>query len=176
MHKLNIAEWNLDLNQNCLHSKSANVHIEQKPLLLLLFLVANSGEVIHKERILNTIWCGRVVSEEVISVAISQLRKALKDKARSPRFIKTIPGAGYQFIFDVKQETKLQVQGYLRKLFHGQLNEIDFSEPLEEKLFLTQQPSTLMRNNKNILTTFLALQIFTIVLTVIITIEFTNKL
>jgi len=44
------------------------------------------------------VWQRKVVNDESIAVAISQLRKLLNDDARTPRYIKTIPGVGYQFI------------------------------------------------------------------------------
>jgi DNA-binding winged helix-turn-helix (wHTH) protein len=39
-----------------------------------------------------------VFSEEVLTVAVSSLRKALGDDSRAPRYIKTIPRFGYRML------------------------------------------------------------------------------
>src|SRR5690606_40402488 len=58
----------------------------------------HAGQTVKKNTLIERVWSGRVVVDDVLSVAISQLRKALKDNARAPTYIKTIPGEGYQFI------------------------------------------------------------------------------
>ncbi len=40
-------------------------------------------------------WGEGVFSEEVLTVAVSNLRHALRDDARAPKFLKTIPRFGY---------------------------------------------------------------------------------
>jgi DNA-binding winged helix-turn-helix (wHTH) protein len=39
-----------------------------------------------------------VFSEEVLTVAVSSLRKSLGDDSRSPKYIKTIPRYGYRML------------------------------------------------------------------------------
>ena len=53
---------------------------------------------IPKGELLEQVWSDKVVGEEVLTVAVSQIRRALDDKPKQPRFIKTIPGQGYQLI------------------------------------------------------------------------------
>jgi len=72
---------------------------------VLLLLIENSGNNVSKEQIIGHVWQGSVVNDEILSVAISKIRKALGDNARQPTFIKTIPNVGYCLISDVKAHT-----------------------------------------------------------------------
>ncbi|ACE85910.1 winged helix-turn-helix domain-containing protein [Cellvibrio japonicus] len=93
-----IDSWRLCVHSNSLSSGDQRVELEHRLVALLLMFIDHPGEVLEKERILATIWQGKVVNDDSLAVAISHLRKALGDNPRSPRYIKTIPGVGYQFI------------------------------------------------------------------------------
>lgn len=93
-----IGEWRLCVRTNSLLCGDTKVELENRLVMLLLFFIDNQGEILDKERIIKAIWQGKVVNEDSLAVAISNLRKALGDSSRAPTFIKTIPGVGYQFI------------------------------------------------------------------------------
>ncbi len=83
-------------------SASDAVYLDHTPLKLLLCLIRHQGTDVSKETMLNEVWSNKVVTEEVLSVAISQIRKKLGDDARKPEIIKTIPGHGYRLIAKVE--------------------------------------------------------------------------
>jgi DNA-binding winged helix-turn-helix (wHTH) protein len=93
-----LGDWLLCVRTNVLSRGEVRVELENRLVLLLIFFIENRGEVLGKERILKTIWQGKVVNDDSLAVAISHLRKALGDNSRSPDYIKTIPGVGYQLI------------------------------------------------------------------------------
>lgn len=93
-----LGSWTLCVHANCLRRGDVQVDLEHRLVLLLLLFIDHPAEVLSKERILKTIWQGKVVNEDSLAVAISYLRKALADNSRAPEYIKTIPGVGYQFI------------------------------------------------------------------------------
>ncbi len=93
-----LGDWKLCARTNALLRGEARVELENRLVLLLVFFIEHQGEVLGKERILKTIWQGKVVNEDSLAVAISHLRKALGDNSRAPEYIKTIPGVGYQLI------------------------------------------------------------------------------
>ena len=95
-----IGHWQLCVHSNSLTSGDQRVELEHRLVALLLLFIDHPGEVLDKERILACIWPGKVVNDDSLAVAISHLRKALGDSPRRPRYIKTIPGVGYQFIAD----------------------------------------------------------------------------
>jgi Tol biopolymer transport system component/DNA-binding winged helix-turn-helix (wHTH) protein len=76
--------------------------LEPKSFRLLLFLAENAGRVLPKEEIMAAVWPGTFVSDNSLARAITQVRKALDDDPRSPRYIETIPTVGYRFIAELQ--------------------------------------------------------------------------
>ncbi|MEM9305486.1 MAG: winged helix-turn-helix domain-containing protein, partial [Pseudomonadota bacterium] len=56
------------------------------------------GGVVSREALLQRVWQGEPVSDELLSRAIADLRKRLDDDARRPRFIATVPRRGYRWV------------------------------------------------------------------------------
>lgn len=71
--------------------------LEPKSFRLLQFLVENRHRVVPKEEILSVVWEGVAVSDNALTRAIAQIRKALDDDPKQPRYIETIPTIGYRF-------------------------------------------------------------------------------
>ncbi|HEY7546430.1 MAG TPA: winged helix-turn-helix domain-containing protein, partial [Blastocatellia bacterium] len=78
-----------------------SVHIEPKVMDVLVCLARRADKVVSKDELLQSVWADTFVTEQVLKVAVSELRKALGDDAREPRFIQTIPKQGYRLIADV---------------------------------------------------------------------------
>ncbi|MBN7819655.1 winged helix-turn-helix domain-containing protein [Bowmanella yangjiangensis] len=93
-----MGEWQVCPTQNSLTRGNETRQLEHTPMQLLLFLAQHANQTLSKEQLLAHIWTGKVVSEEVLTVAISNIRKALGDSARTPKYIKTLPGKGYCLI------------------------------------------------------------------------------
>jgi DNA-binding winged helix-turn-helix (wHTH) protein len=70
------------------------VHVEPKVMRVLLHLAARRGEVARREELIREVWPGTFVTDDVLKRCISDLRKALGDDRRTPRFIETIPKGG----------------------------------------------------------------------------------
>jgi Tol biopolymer transport system component/DNA-binding winged helix-turn-helix (wHTH) protein len=71
--------------------------LEPKSFRLLQFLIENRGRVVSKEEILQAVWAGSFVSDNALTRAIAQVRKAIGDDPKEPRYIETIPTVGYRF-------------------------------------------------------------------------------
>ncbi len=71
-----------------------------KPLLdrLLRRLLREPGAVVSREQLIDEVWSRRMVNDEVLSRAIAELRAALADDAREPRYIQTLAKGGYRLI------------------------------------------------------------------------------
>lgn len=72
--------------------------LEPKAFHVLLFLLCHPGEAVTRDVLLDNVWGHRAVTPNVLSRAIAQIRHALGDAARSPRYIETVPTYGYRFI------------------------------------------------------------------------------
>ena len=65
---------------------------------LLYLLAANAGRALSREDLLATIWGGEFeIESNVVDRHIRELRVKLGDDWRTPKFIETVPGAGYRF-------------------------------------------------------------------------------
>lgn len=81
------------------------VAMEPKPLELLRALLANAGDVMSKDALLDAIWPDVTVVEASLPTAIYKLRVALHDDGQARRIIETLSGIGYRLVAPVKVET-----------------------------------------------------------------------
>jgi len=72
--------------------------LRPKTFALLRYLVEHPGQLLTKAALLEALWPETTVSEVVLSVCMRELRQALGDDARMPRFIETVHRRGYRFI------------------------------------------------------------------------------
>ena len=72
--------------------------LRPKTFALLRCLVAHPGQLLTKAALLEALWPETMVSEVVLSVCMRELRQALGDDARAPRFIETVHRRGFRFI------------------------------------------------------------------------------
>ena len=93
-------EFELDRAAYQLRRKGRVVRLQRIPLDLLLFLVERRGQLVTREEIRNRIWGADVFvdTESSINTAMRKLRRMLRDRPGSPRFIETVPAKGYRFI------------------------------------------------------------------------------
>lgn len=77
------------------------IHLEPKVMEVLVCLAAHPGELLSKEKLLETVWAGTFVTEDVLKRSISELRRVFKDDAREPQIIQTIPKRGYRLVAHV---------------------------------------------------------------------------
>jgi len=74
------------------------VKLAPKVLALLRFLLERAGDVITKDEVFRAVWPDTFVSDGALTSCIRELRKALQDDARQPRYIETLHRRGYRFI------------------------------------------------------------------------------
>src|ERR1700751_3696465 len=86
-----LGEWRVQPQINCVNKNGTEIHLEPKVMRVLVLLSEHQGEVVTKDRLLQTVWPGVFVGEDVLTRSISEIRRVLADDARSPRFIQTIP-------------------------------------------------------------------------------------
>jgi adenylate cyclase len=74
------------------------VKITPKALAVLRHLVARPSQVVTKGELFGAAWPDTVVSDAALTYCIRELRHALRDDARIPRYIETVHRRGYRFI------------------------------------------------------------------------------
>jgi DNA-binding winged helix-turn-helix (wHTH) protein/predicted ATPase len=69
-----------------------------KSTQLLLALAQHHGELVSKQELFRAVWKGRVVSDAALTTCVQELREALQDDARQPRYIETLHRRGYRLL------------------------------------------------------------------------------
>lgn len=80
------------------------IALRPKTFAVLRYLLERPQQLIRKEELLDRLWGDVSVSEAVLKTYLREIRQALGDSARSPRFIETAHRRGYRFIGRVLTE------------------------------------------------------------------------
>ena len=99
------AEPALDTLNQCLWLADERVELTPKAYALLLYLAERPGRLVTKDELLERLWAGTVVTDGVLKVCVRELRVALRDDARSPRWIETRHRRGYAFLRELPRRT-----------------------------------------------------------------------
>lgn len=92
----------LDVANARLSCKDRVVELPPKAFELLAHLAQRPGELVLKDTLLDAVWQRRFVSEGAVKTVVSELRAALGDDARAPRWIETVQRRGYRFVGQVR--------------------------------------------------------------------------
>jgi DNA-binding winged helix-turn-helix (wHTH) protein/TolB-like protein len=86
-----------------LRREGVPVRLQSQPAQVLALLLAHPGEVVARETLRQAVWGNDtfVDFDRGLNFCVAQIRGALGDSADSPRFVRTIPKRGYQFIAPV---------------------------------------------------------------------------
>ena len=74
------------------------IPLAPRPFAVLCALARTPGRLVTKNALLDLVWGHRFVTESALKSAISDLRAALGDDPRQPRYIETVSCRGYRFI------------------------------------------------------------------------------
>ena len=90
--------FHLDTAEERLRRDAQVIFLRPKTFGLLRYLTEHPGQLVTKEELLSAVWSDAYVSEGVLTVCMTELRKALGDDAKTPQFIETVHRRGYRFI------------------------------------------------------------------------------
>jgi DNA-binding winged helix-turn-helix (wHTH) protein/TolB-like protein len=96
--------FEFDAAKGELRRDGAVVRLQAQPSQALACLVAKAEDVVKREELQRAIWGEEthVDFERGLNFCIGQLRAALEDDADAPRYVRTVPRRGYQFIAAVE--------------------------------------------------------------------------
>src|SRR5215510_3361785 len=105
------ASFRLDPGNACVWRGTEMLTLTPKAFAVLQYLVAHAGQLVTKEVLLAAVWPRMTVSEGVLKVCLSEIRKALSDAVKTPRFIATVHRRGYRFIAPVTEAEPAEARG-----------------------------------------------------------------
>ena len=74
------------------------IALAPKPFAVLCALARTPRMLLTKNALLDAVWGHRFVTDSVLKSAISEVRAALHDDPRQPRYIETVSRRGYRFV------------------------------------------------------------------------------
>jgi DNA-binding winged helix-turn-helix (wHTH) protein len=102
---LRFGDFRLNAETGELFDKAGEiVKLQQQPAQVLALLASRPDELVSREEIQKLLWSEDtfVDFEQGVNYCIKQIRIALDDDAKTPRFVETLPRRGYRFIAQVE--------------------------------------------------------------------------
>ena len=96
--RVSFGEFSFDSELRELTSRGLPVHLSPKAFQLLAFLIEHRPRALAKEDLYAHLWPATFVEEANLKNLVAEIRAALGDDPRAPRFVKTLYGHGYAFI------------------------------------------------------------------------------
>lgn len=107
--RLRFGQFTVDTDTRQLLRDGAELHLSPKAFDLLWTLVEHRPRVVEKTELQTRIWPDTYVVDANLNVLIGEIRRALEDSARQPRYIRTVHGVGFAFCGsaeDVREEPR----------------------------------------------------------------------
>ncbi|MEM7586469.1 MAG: winged helix-turn-helix domain-containing protein, partial [Acidobacteriota bacterium] len=79
-------------------SKGRELPLRPKTFEVLQLLLRRPGQLVTKAELLEGVWANRFVGDAVLKASIRELRRALGDDPKVPRFIETVHRRGYRLV------------------------------------------------------------------------------
>jgi DNA-binding winged helix-turn-helix (wHTH) protein len=95
--RVRFGRFTIDSDTRQLSRDDREVHLSPKAFDLLCLLIHHRPNVLQKDELHTQIWRDSHVSDASLAVLIGELREAVDDDAKRPRFIRTAHGVGYAF-------------------------------------------------------------------------------
>ena len=101
-HTYEFGPFRLEVERHRLLRDGEVLAVPPRALDALLMLVQRRWQMVRRQDLMEAIWVDTFVEDSNLTVAVSQLRKALGENERA-RYIETIPRVGYRFVGDVRE-------------------------------------------------------------------------
>ena len=98
-----VGDWQVTPGISRIQRGDQVVKLEPRVMEVLQYLARRPGEVVSRDDLEAGVWGDRVVGYEALGRTVAQLRKALGDNPRQPRFIETLSKKGYRLVAPVRE-------------------------------------------------------------------------
>jgi adenylate cyclase len=84
-----------------LRSAQGPVTVEPQVFSLLAYLIENRSHVVSRQELIDTVWEGRIVSDDTLNSRINAARRAVGDTGTAQAVIRTFPRRGFRFVAEI---------------------------------------------------------------------------
>lgn len=96
--KLCVGDFEIDLMRRCVFLNGREIDLSSKEYELFLFFAQNPERVLTEEQIYEGVWNSDKDFHSSIAKPIHRLRQKIEPDQRNPSYIRSVRGAGYQFM------------------------------------------------------------------------------
>jgi DNA-binding winged helix-turn-helix (wHTH) protein len=93
-----VGEWLVEPDLDRLSRGDTHRTLRPRVTELLVCLARRAGELVSKQALIDGVWRTEFVTDNALTHLVAELRVALGDDARNPRYVETIPRRGYRLI------------------------------------------------------------------------------
>ncbi|UXI69526.1 winged helix-turn-helix domain-containing protein [Tahibacter amnicola] len=97
-----LGDWLVDLASNRLLRGERELRPTPKAMAVLRQLMLAAGAPLTRAELLDTVWRDAYPTDDVLTHAITELRRAIEEDPKAPRHIETIPKVGYRLLTPVE--------------------------------------------------------------------------
>src|SRR2546426_10660812 len=97
-----VGDVEVDTSRGCIRLGQQEHHLRQQAFQVLVYLLERHERLVTKEELMERVWKDTAVTDDVLVQCVMDIRKAIGDDSRNPRFVRTIPKVGYRFIVSVE--------------------------------------------------------------------------
>jgi DNA-binding winged helix-turn-helix (wHTH) protein/predicted ATPase len=94
---IRFGRYQLDATQG-LRRGAQEVRLTPKSLGVLWYLAERAGRIVTKGELFDAVWPDVAVTDSALSTCIQEIRRALEDVAREPKYVETVHRRGYRFV------------------------------------------------------------------------------
>lgn len=102
-HFYEFGPFRLDAQKHRLLRNGDLVPVPSKALEALMVFVQHPNQMLEREALMQAVWADTFVEDANLTVAVSQLRKALGQNGVAGEYIETVPRVGYRFVAEVRE-------------------------------------------------------------------------
>jgi eukaryotic-like serine/threonine-protein kinase len=96
-----LCDWLVEPTLNRIRRGGKVCQLDLKAMDVLLCLAARPGELVTKRELQDAVWQTEFVSDNTLTRRVADLREALGDDARHPRYVETVRERGYRLVAPV---------------------------------------------------------------------------
>ncbi len=111
--------FRLDPTDAQLWRDNERINLRRKTFEVLRYLLDHSGQLVTKATLLDAVWPEVSVSDSMPATCVTEIRRALGDDAKTPRFIETVHRRGYRFVAHVTTDAVPQGAPSPRRVMSG---------------------------------------------------------
>ncbi len=126
-------KFTLQTGDHRLSSDGREIYLRPKTYDTLLYLLEHHGHLVTKHELLDSVWADVEVGENTLTHCVKEARAALDDDVQHPRFLRTIPRLGYEFVAEVETSSEPANEEIVEEELHA-VRLVTTEEQTEEEL------------------------------------------